>query len=103
MKVPQANGMSSEVTTKEEKATAFHQSFFPPKPAISNLPNDPTYPARVKYRFKLSQAQLHRQIARLQPYKAPGEDGIPNVILKQAAELIVPYVPHTDIPCGLQA
>ena len=59
LKVPQANGTSSEVTTNEEKAAAFHQSFFPPKPTTSNLPNDPTYPARVKYKFKLSKAQLH--------------------------------------------
>ena len=59
LKVPQVNGTSTEVTTNEEKAAAFHQSFFPPKPATSNLPNDPTYLARVKYKFKLSEAQLH--------------------------------------------
>ena len=58
LKVPQANGMSGKVTTNEEKVAMFHQLFFPPKPATSNLPDDPTYPAHVKYRFKLSEAQL---------------------------------------------
>ena len=58
LKVPQANGMSGEVTTNKEKAATFHQLFFPPKPATSNLPDNPTYPAHVKYKFKLSEAQL---------------------------------------------
>ena len=88
LKVPRANGMSVEVTTKEEKVATFHQLFFPSKPATSNLPDDPTYPARVKYRFKLSEVQLRCQISRLQPSKALGADSIPNVVLKQMAELI---------------
>ena len=35
---------------------------------------------------------MHWQISRLQPYKAPGEDDILNIVLKQTAELIVPYL-----------
>ena len=92
LKVPQTNGTTIEVTTNEEKATAFHQSFFPPKPPATSLPDDPEYPAQVKYKFRLSEAQLCQQISRLQPYKAPGEDSIPNVVLKQTTELIMPYL-----------
>ena len=66
--------------------------FFPHKPTATSLPDNPEYPARVKYRFRLLEAQLSRQISRLQPYKAPGEDGIPNVVLKQTSELIIPYL-----------
>ena len=36
--------------------------------------------------------QLHQQISRLKPHKALGEDGIPNVVLKQVAELLMPYL-----------
>ena len=92
LKVPQADGSTAEVTTNEEKVAAFHRSFFPPKPAVTSLPNDPDYPARVKYKFWLLETQLSQQISRLQPYKAPGEDGIPNVVLKQTAKLIIPYL-----------
>ena len=45
LKVPQANGMTIEVTTNNEKAAAFHQSFFPPKPPATSLPDNPEYPA----------------------------------------------------------
>ena len=57
-----------------------------------HLPDDPEYLARVKYKFKLSEVQLCQQISRLQPYKVLGEDGIPNVVLKQMTDLIVPYL-----------
>ena len=36
--------------------------------------------------------QLRQQISRLQLYKAPGEDRILNVVLKQAAKLLIPYL-----------
>ena len=43
LKVTRADGTTSEVTTNEEKATAFHRSFFPPKPAAMGVPDDPEY------------------------------------------------------------
>ena len=92
LKVPQMDSSIAEVTTNKEKAAAFHWSFSPPKPATMSLPDDPEYPAWVKYKFRLSEAQLHWQISRLQPYKVLGEDSIPNIVLKQTAELIVPYL-----------
>ena len=52
LKVPQADGMTSEVTTNEEKATTFHQSFFPPKPAVTEVPDEPEYLVWVKYKFR---------------------------------------------------
>ena len=39
-------------------------------------------------------AQLQHCIARLTPHKAPGEDGIPNVVLKESLELIAEYLLH---------
>ena len=40
----------------------------------------------------IMEEQIQRDLARLHPYKAPGADGIPNVVLKKSAELIVPYL-----------
>jgi len=42
--------------------------------------------------FRLSMAQLRCCVARLTPHKAPGEDGIPNVVLKESLELIAEYL-----------
>ena len=36
--------------------------------------------------------QLRRQISRLCPHKALGDDSIPNVVLKEAVDLILPYL-----------
>ncbi len=37
-------------------------------------------------------AQLHQCITRLSPHKAPGQDGIPNIVLKELLELIAEYL-----------
>ena len=37
-------------------------------------------------------AQLRRCITRLCPFKAPGEDGIPNTIIKESMEVIAEYL-----------
>ena len=36
--------------------------------------------------------QLRRCVARLCPYKAPGEDGIPNAVIKESLDLIAEYL-----------
>ena len=36
--------------------------------------------------------QVHQRAIKLQPFKAPGSDGIPNVALKQSAHIIAPYL-----------
>ena len=35
---------------------------------------------------------MRRQISWLRPHKAPGNDSIPNVVLKEAVDLILPYL-----------
>ena len=56
------------------------------------LPDESNYPPRVKYKFRLMESQLCCQISQLRPHKAPGNDGIPNVVLKEAVDLILPYL-----------
>ena len=92
LKVPWPDDAMAEVTTNEEKVAVFSKSFFPPKPTMMCLPDEPNYPHRVKYKFRLTESRLHHQISRLRPHKAQGDDGIPNVVLKEAVDLILPYL-----------
>ena len=47
------------------------------------LPDDPE---------QLTTERIHRHIAKLSPYKAPGPDGIPNIVLQQSADILVPIL-----------
>ena len=38
---------------------------------------------------RISQEQIRRQLKRLKPFKAPGPDGIPNIVLTRCADLLV--------------
>src|SRR6266481_7195137 len=92
LKVVLESGAHAEAAMNEEKGTALRKQFFPHKPMESSCPDTTDYPPCIHYRFKLPEEQLRRQITRLQPYKAPGGDGIPNVVIKETAELISPYL-----------
>src|SRR6266481_4376798 len=92
LKVVLESGAHAEVATNEEKGTVLRKQFFPHKPTESSCPDTANYPLCINYRFKLPEEQLRCQITQLQPYKAPGGDGIPNVVIKETAELIIPYL-----------
>ena len=48
----------------------------------------------MEYRFQLLLAQLRHCVVRLAPHKAPRDDGIPNVVLKESFDLIAEYILH---------
>jgi len=79
-----------EVTaaTNTEKAQALAKSFFPVKPAD---PVDETlnaYPPACCNPDQLTKEQILLHIRKLKPYKAPGPDGIPNIVLMRCADLL---------------
>lgn len=78
--------------TNEEKARIFLRTFFCPAPDKTslNIPRKPTYPKPKFTTPQISHTQLHRQIKRLGPFKAPGPDGIPNAVYQQCADILVP-------------
>ena len=92
LKVTNDVGHTRSITMNKEKSSIFSQIFFPKRPIDNHVPPDPDYPHRVDYSFRLSMAQLHRCVARLSPYKATGEDGIPNVVIKESLDLIAEYL-----------
>jgi len=85
------NGADVKVTDNEQKANLFAKTFFPPPPIVSSVPKLYNYPSPLPEPPQISEEQILRQIARLSPYKAPGPDEIPNVVLQKCADLIVPH------------
>ena len=63
-------------------------AFFPPRP--SNVePLHFVYPKPACDFNPITKDQILRQLARLKPYKAPGPDGIPNIVLTKCANIII--------------
>ena len=87
-------GSCPEAATNEEKSKAFIKSMFPGKPTSCSVPTDYSYPALLLLRGSISEGQVRRHLAKLSPHKATGTDGIPNVVLKECADALVPYLVH---------
>jgi len=68
------------------------KTFFPKKPA-AEPPNaqNPTiiFPEPVCREDQITKEQIRKQLAKLKPYKAPGPDTIPNIVLMKCADLII--------------
>jgi ribonuclease HI len=80
-----------EVTasTNHEKAQALAKSFFPTKPAEAGIPENFNYPKACCQPDQITKEQIAFQIRKLKPYKAPGPDGIPNIVLIRCADLLI--------------
>ena len=93
LKVKNDNGTTTEVNDNEEKAKTFAKTFFPPPPAQAEqdaqqdayqdpLPNPP--PPNIQ--------QIERIIKKLSPYKVPGPDGIPNIVLQKCFNILANHL-----------
>ena len=87
--------VTSELHTDAEKAALFTDLFFPPCP--HTLPGSPEdsdpNPSPLKFTTPAPH-QITRCINKTNPFKAPGEDGIPNLVLKKCKALLTPLL-HT--------
>jgi hypothetical protein len=81
----------TEVTasTNPEKSQALAKSFFPAKPDDTGIATSFTYPKACCEPDQITKEQIAHQILKLKPYKAPGPDGIPNIVLKKCADLLI--------------
>jgi hypothetical protein len=84
-------GKKIEHVTNEEKAKVLGNTFFPERPAETEQ-TDFAYPIAHAIRNEISTEQVLANIKRLAPYKAPGPDGIPNVVLQKAADILAPHL-----------
>lgn len=76
-------------STNLEKAEALAKTFFPPKPADAGIPADHTYPTACAKPNQITKEQIAHSLRKLKPYKAPGPDGIPNIVLMKNAEQLL--------------
>jgi len=80
-----------EVTaaTNTEKAQALTKSFFPVKPTDPENETEHAFPPTCCKPDQITKEQILLHIWKLKPYKAPGPNGIPNIVLMRCADLLV--------------
>jgi len=81
-------------STNHEKSQFIAESFFPPPPANDSVPPDIIYPEPVAQHTPITSTKIERAIANLSGYKAPGPDGICNIVFKQCSDTLTPYFKH---------
>jgi hypothetical protein len=64
------------------------KTFFPAKPP-QDAPLHFVYPKPICELDLIGKEQIRRHLAKLKPFKAPGPDGIPNVVLTKCANTIL--------------
>jgi hypothetical protein len=79
-----------EVTasTNEEKSIALAKCFFPIKPPEPGVRAEEKFPKACKGVGSITREQIHEQLRKMKPFKAPGPDGIPNIVLSRCADII---------------
>ncbi|KAG5731524.1 hypothetical protein E4T56_gene5479 [Termitomyces sp. T112] len=85
------DGMPSMATTNAAKGEALAESFFPPPPPSPSILLS-AYPRPLPASPGLSRDCILVAIGNLPPFKAPGPDGIPNIVLKQCANVLVDHL-----------
>jgi len=86
------NSQPKELDDNEEKSRALYETFFPCPPADpqADLPTD--YPDPICEFTPITDNQVHRAIRRLAPFKAPGPNGICNIVFIRCADQLVPWM-----------
>ena len=76
-------------STNQEKSELLAKGFFPSKPVANPTQHEEQdYPEPISETHKILRDQIRRQLKRLKPYKAPGPDSIPNIVLSQCAKIL---------------
>ena len=83
-----------QANTNQNKGHILAKGFFPTKPPADNTLANCTYPPECKSTGMITAEQIHTQLKKLKPYKAPGLDGILNIVLTKSADLIVERLMH---------
>jgi ribonuclease HI/exonuclease III len=87
-----------EVTTCEEIGSRLLHQFYNQK-ANAPPPPEVTYPERLEWN-EITKEEVHAAVKRLSPYKAPGPDGLPNVVWQKLWHVLgdeLHYIVKTSI------
>ena len=88
------NGTELLAKTNEEKGRILAKTFFPPKPHPEPPTTNANYPPQCGKAQQITREIITRQLHKLKPYKAPGPDGIPNIVLTKCADILVDRLYH---------
>jgi ribonuclease HI len=92
-------------STNEEKSKMLGETFFP-TPSVTEAEVEQETPEGepVCDMDEITKDQILKHLARLKPYKAPGPDGIPNIVLTKCADLLLDrlyYIYRATVERGL--
>ena len=87
-----AQGNAKTAATNEEKGEMLAKMLFPPPPDVSSVPANPAYPAPVEQWTPITHEQLTKAISNLSPYKAPGPDGVANIVFKRCTAILTDHL-----------
>ncbi|KIN94669.1 hypothetical protein M404DRAFT_83027, partial [Pisolithus tinctorius Marx 270] len=87
LKTTDEHGNTHTVSSNENKSQLFAKALFPPPPAQSTVPQNYDYPDPVTRWTPITKDQLARTIKNLSPYKAPGPDGVANIVFQKSPSL----------------
>ena len=86
------DGQPRELDDNEEKSKALYETFFPHPPADPCADLHTDYPDPVCSFTPITDNQIHRAIRRLAPFKAPGPNGISNIVFIKCTDQLVPWM-----------
>ena len=92
LKVKDSRGMIKEIYDNESKSKALHKVFFYAPPADYMVDLNYQYP-EPRFDFEeVTNEQIERVATSLNPYKAPGLNGISNSVLTHCGDMLAPYL-----------
>ena len=81
-------------TSNTDKAHVLARSFIPVKPTNTGVLEDFPYPNMCCKANQLTKEQILHPLSKLKPYKGPGPNGIPNIILSKCTNLLINKLYH---------
>ena len=89
MLVYKVGKVENSANLNSDKGHILAKVFFLDKPPVDSELANYMYPEQCKSGGSITSDQISIQLKKLKPYKAPGPDGIPNIVLTKNADLIV--------------
>lgn len=86
--------IETSTSSNTEKSKALAKTFFLPKPDNSRIDKDYQYPKACCKANQITREQIVQQLRKLKPYKAPGPNSIPNIVLMRCADILLGRLLH---------
>ena len=79
----------SPLQTNQGKSKLLFNSFFKPRNNPNENPVDTIFPEPICDFQNITDKQIHRAIKRLSPFKAPGPNGVCNIVSTKNTDMLV--------------